>query len=141
MWIGLSGCAPAEPEGVDARDLDPYADGALCEWHLGNPEVGQELFERPVLGSAAGCVTCHSLEPEVTLVGPSLYGAATTAANRVEGVRADNYLYLSITLPNFHVVEGYQPDIMPHSYATELTQLEITDLVSFLMTLTVSESP
>jgi cytochrome c551/c552 len=34
--------------------------------------AGKALFEKTVLGSSAGCVTCHSREPGKTIVGPSL---------------------------------------------------------------------
>ncbi|HRW08217.1 MAG TPA: cytochrome c [Caldilineaceae bacterium] len=120
---------------VDARDLDPFADGSLCGWETADPVAGRALFEQRVLAGGAGCVTCHSLEPDVTLVGPSLHGIATTAFKRVIGVQTSNYIYLSIVDPNMYVVEGFPADTMPQNYATDLTEDEIANLVSFLMTL------
>lgn len=130
----LAACGKTGPAPVDARDLDPFADGALCAWHTGDPEAGRELFERPVLAGTGGCTTCHSLEPNVKLVGPTLYGVAATAASRHEGVTAPNYLYLSIMAPNQFVVDGFPAGIMPDGYATELSEEEVTNLVTFLMT-------
>lgn len=69
------------------------------------------------------------------LVGPSLHGIALTAMERQEGVIAPNYLYLSIIIPEHYVVKGYTSGLMPASYATELREEEIADLVSYLMTL------
>ena len=131
----LAGCGRTTQVAVDARDLDPFADGSLCGWQTADPIAGRVLFEQRVLAGGAGCVTCHSLEPDVTLVGPSLHGIATTAFKRVIGVQTSNYIYLSIVDPNMYVVEGFPADTMPQNYATDLTEDEIANLVSFLMTL------
>lgn len=133
----LGGCGQSQVVGVDARDLDPFSPEAFCAWHIGDPEAGRAIFERPVLADAGGCVTCHSLEEDVTLVGPSLYGVATLAETRQPGIIPANYLYLSITQPDFHVVAGFRPNLMPANYANDLTEEEITNLVSFLMTLEI----
>ena len=42
----------------------------------GDTRTGQELFEQRILGPNAGCITCHSLDPDTTLVGPSIAGIA-----------------------------------------------------------------
>lgn len=132
----LAACQSSpRPAPVDARDLDPYGPDALCAYLLGIPEVGQEVFEQPVLAGTGGCVTCHSLEPDVRLVGPSLYGIATTAEGRVPDVIASNYIYLSIMEPDFYIVEGYDAGAMPDVYRDNLTEEQITNLVSYLMTL------
>jgi mono/diheme cytochrome c family protein len=131
----LISCGRSPQVAVDARDLDPFADGALCGWETADPVAGRALFEQQVIAGGAGCITCHSLAPDVTLVGPSLYGIATTAFKRVIGVETSNYIYLSITEPNQHVVEGFPADTMPGNYAADLTADEIANLVSFLMTL------
>lgn len=134
-FVLLAGCGKEQQVAVDARDLDPFSEEAFCAWHIGSPETGQEIFERLVLADRAGCVTCHSRSPETTLVGPSLYGVAATAAKRMEGVIPANYLYLSIVEPSFYVVEGFAADVMPSHYADALSEEEITNLVSYLMTL------
>ena len=45
---------------------------------VGDAANGKELYEQTVIGSASapGCITCHSLEPDVVLVGPSHAGLA-----------------------------------------------------------------
>ncbi|MEZ4708721.1 MAG: cytochrome c [Caldilineaceae bacterium] len=131
----LAGCGGEEPKRSAAADLDPFADSPLIAWEAGDPAAGRALFEQKVLAAGAGCVTCHSLEPDVTLVGPSLYGVADRAQTRQSGVLAPNYLYLSIVAPDQHVVEGFADDLMPETYATALTEEQLANLVSFLMTL------
>jgi mono/diheme cytochrome c family protein len=133
-WLAVS-CAPARPEPIDARDLDPFSPDALCAYQLGDPKAGEELFNRPILAQKGGCATCHSLEPGKVLAGPSLHSIAETAEDRIPGVIAANYIYFSIIRPNYFVVEGFEADVMPTNYESELTREEITNLVSYLMSL------
>ncbi len=95
--------------------------------------MGKELFNQNPLGTNAGCITCHSLEPGVQLVGPSLAGMATTAAERVEGMSAEEYIRQSIVDPNAYTVEGFPEGLMP-AYS-DLSPEQIDALVAFLMTL------
>lgn len=151
LVILLLGCTNGTPEGVDARDLDPFAPGAFedigvreldpfasgefSEWETADPQAGRAMFERPVLADKGGCITCHSLDEGITLVGPSLYGIADTARTRQIDTPPPDYLYLSITQPNLYIVDGFAAGVMPDHYSADLTHVEIIDLVSFLMTL------
>ena len=109
----------------------------------GNADNGKKLFNEPVIASAGspGCVTCHSLEKDKTLVGPSLAGIATDAANTVKEAdykgtakNADEWLRESMLNPNVDVPEGFKPDIMPKTF-TKLSAQELSDLVAYLLTL------
>lgn len=104
---------------------------------LGDVANGQKLFNQSTIGSASGpgCVTCHSTEPGQVIVGPSQFGLADRAAERVSGLTAEAYLRQSITDPNKYLVEGFAEGLMYQTYATELTPTEINDLVAYLMTL------
>ena len=46
---------------------------------------GEELYKQTVIGaaSAPGCITCHSLDADVVLVGPPHAGVATRAETAV----------------------------------------------------------
>ncbi len=99
----------------------------------GDPKRGEQLFNQTVLGQNAGCMTCHSLEPDVTLVGPSLAGIATRAAERVPGMSAEQYLMQSLMEPDAYVVEGFPSGVMP-SYK-DLPEQDLADLIAFLLTL------
>ncbi|MDD2695367.1 MAG: cytochrome c [Anaerolineales bacterium] len=98
---------------------------------------GRSLFEKSMLGPnlAPGCVTCHSLEPGMNLVGPSLAGVAGLAASRQPGMSAEQYLRQSILDPDAYIVEDYIAGVMYAKYAEDLTEGEINDLVTFLLTL------
>lgn len=96
---------------------------------------GKEAFQQSTLGSAAGCKTCHSLEPGTTIIGPSLAGIGSVAGSRVEGLTAEEYLRQSITDPNAYVVAGYPASVMPNVYNDRLTAEQIDQLVSFMLSL------
>lgn len=100
-----------------------------------DPEQGKRLFMGRTMGQNPGCQICHSLEPDVRLVGPSLAGVATRAETRVPGMAAQEYLLQSIITPDAYVVEGYLAGQTRPDLAKNLTQQQIDDLVAFLMTL------
>lgn len=104
---------------------------------VGNAANGEKLFNSPTIGenNAPGCVTCHSLEEGVIVVGPSQAGLATRAGQRVAGQTAGEYLHNSIVNPNAYVVEGFTEGVMYQNYATDLTPEQIDDLVAYLETL------
>jgi mono/diheme cytochrome c family protein len=98
---------------------------------------GEELYKGQTIGSASspGCVTCHSLEEGVTLVGPSHAGVGARAGTIVPGMSAEEYLRESILDPNAHIVEGFSPGVMYQNYANELTTEEVDALVAYMLTL------
>jgi mono/diheme cytochrome c family protein len=96
---------------------------------------GEELFAQSVIGSQAGCSTCHSLEPGVTLVGPSMAGIGSIAETRVPDMSAEEYLRQSILEPDAHVVEGFPAGTMPKVWGEVLTEEQINQLVDYLLQL------
>ncbi len=113
------------------------SEGESGSTSVGDAAHGQELYEQTVIGSASapGCVTCHSLEPDTVLVGPSHAGLANRAGTYQEGVSAEEYLRTSITNPDDHIVEGFTPGVMYQNYAEDLSARDINDLVAYLLTL------
>jgi cytochrome c2 len=111
--------------------------GAKSGGSSGDPKRGEDLYHQTIIGpnAAPGCVTCHSLEPGKTLVGPSHAGVATRAATVVSGTSAEDYLKQSIITPDAHVTEGFTAGVMYQNYGKDLTEQEINDLVAYLMTL------
>lgn len=103
---------------------------------VGNAENGEKLYKQTTIGSASapGCITCHSLEKDVVLVGPSHYGVATRSAAAVPGVSAEEYIRESILEPDAHIVEGFTAGVMYQNYAAELPESQINDIVAFLLT-------
>lgn len=101
----------------------------------GDPQEGRRLFYEQVSGTNAGCRICHSLQPGVVIVGPSLAGIATRAATRVPGMSAEEYIRQSILEPDAYVVPGFPAGQMVQNLGEILTPEQIDDLVAFLMTL------
>ena len=103
----------------------------------GDAANGERLFNESIIGaaSAPGCTTCHSLEPGVVIVGPSQSDVGARAETAVAGMSAEEYLRQSIEDPNAHIAEGFTEGIMHQSYADELTNSQINDLVAFMLTL------
>lgn len=98
-------------------------------------KAGEDLFNQAVTGINAGCVTCHSVEGDTVIVGPSLAGVGTRAATTVAGQSAEDYLKESITDPNAYVNEGFTADVMPVNWSEQLTAEQIDQLVAYLLTL------
>ena len=100
-----------------------------------DPAEGEALFNQTVIGSQPGCVTCHSLEEGVVLVGPSMAGIAVRAGTVVDGQNAAEYIEASILTPDGYLIEGYAAGTMPQVWGDELTSEQVQCLVSYLETL------
>jgi nitric oxide reductase subunit C len=98
----------------------------------GNATEGQRIFTQV---ASPPCSSCHSVDPGVTLVGPSLAGIGTSAGSIESGVSAEEYLRQSIVDPNAFITPGFGANIMPASYGSQLSAQQISDLVAYLMTL------
>lgn len=97
--------------------------------------AGKELFAQSVIGTQAGCSTCHSLEEGVVIVGPSMAGIGSRAATQVAGTNAEDYLRQSILEPDAHLVEGFPAGTMPQVWGDELTEEQISNLIAYMLTL------
>lgn len=104
-------------------------------------EVAQAVPDEPVANgrywfsrSPANCATCHSLEPDVVIVGPSLAGVATRVQTRVPGQSAEEYLRNSLLHPGDYVVPGFN-NVMAQNLRDVLSADQINNLIALLMTL------
>lgn len=100
---------------------------------VGDPVHGEDIF-RHGINAAPPCLTCHALAPGGYSLGPVMQGFGERAGTRVEGLTADAYAHQSIVEPSAFLVSGFR-NIMYPSYANDLTEQEIADLIAFLMTL------
>ena len=96
------------------------------------PRAPSELFV------SMGCIACHNLDEIQTdsnrgPVGPNMGNLAENASTRVSGQLAQEYVHNSIVSPNSHVVDGYFPNIMPQTFAEQMTEEEINSLVNWLL--------
>lgn len=104
---------------------------------------GEALFQT----TPPGCNTCHSVALGVNLVGPSLAGIATRAAERVRSADyhgaardAEGYIRESILDPAAFLVPGATfsaagVSFMPANFGQTLQPAELDALVAYLMTL------
>ncbi|NLX11843.1 MAG: cytochrome c [Chloroflexi bacterium] len=106
----------AAPEAGDAPAADAGAQAP-------DRTLGRQLF-------VTVCAGCHSGQDGAQ--GPALFGMADDAAQRVEGLSAEEYIYQSIVDPSAYLVEGY-PDIMPKTYDEDFSEHELDSMVAFIM--------
>ena len=116
---------------TDTQDAVPVSvpESFMAALESADPNRGQHLTV------ANTCLGCHSLSSNQTMVGPTWHDLAETAATRVAGQTAAGYLYTSIVHPNAYVVNGYQPNVMLQGYSQTLSEQDIADIVSYLLTL------
>lgn len=92
--------------------------------------LGRALFSR----APANCAACHSLEPGVRIIGPSLAGIAVRAGERVPGMSAEAYIRASILRPGEYIVDGYE-NVMAQNLGEILSVDDVNNLIAFLLTL------
>lgn len=107
----------------------------------GNPEYGAIYFESSRAPSTEQrCSDCHKADEPIPGLGPYLYGIATVAGSRVEGLTAEEYLYQSIVEPGAHIAppqtdQPWPEELMPRDWSSALTEQDIWDIVAYLLTL------
>jgi len=86
------------------------------------------------IATQTGCLGCHAIDDKV-VVGPSwkgIYGEQVTLADGTTVTVDDAYLKQAILDPNSQVVKGFNPNIMPPSYAQLLSEAQISDIIAFI---------
>jgi mono/diheme cytochrome c family protein len=88
----------------------------------GDPAAGKVVF------NAQGCGSCHTFEPagSTGTVGPNL----TEALKDKDAA----FIQQSIVDPNAEIAKGFQPNIMPQTYGSQLSAKQLADVVAFLQT-------
>ncbi|HMN27970.1 MAG TPA: cytochrome c [Caldilineaceae bacterium] len=88
----------------------------------------------PQLFVNMGCAGCHKLGTVgVGVTGPDLNQLPEVAGTRVPGEDAATYVHNSIVTPNAHVVEGFQPNLMPQNFSERMNEDQIQQLVKWLL--------
>jgi mono/diheme cytochrome c family protein len=96
--------------------------GTLPKAGKANPAAGKAVF------ADNGCGGCHTFKAAGAngQIGPDLDEA-------LKGKDAE-FIKTSITDPNAEIASGFQPNIMPETYGSQLTSQQVSDLVAFLQT-------
>ena len=97
----------------------------------GDAARGAQIFET---STPLTCVTCHSLDGTVGL-GPTQQGIANTAATRIPGMTAREYITQSLLDTNAYIVEGFPADLMPANFLETMGPQAIADVIEYLLTL------
>jgi mono/diheme cytochrome c family protein len=100
----------------------------------GDPTVGEELYTTRFYTKPRSrvCSECHTLDGTERFA-PTFQGLSERAAERVEGMTAEEYLRQSIIDPDAFVVGEHYLQ-MPLDYGDVLTEEQIDDLVAFMLT-------
>lgn len=98
----------------------------------GDAAAGEKVFNDVAVSA---CGSCHSREPGVDGVGPSLANIGAEAGSRVSGVSAEDYVRKSVTDPNADVADGFVANVMPGTFGSQLSEQQLSDLVAYLLTL------
>lgn len=95
-------------------------EGSLPKVEKGNPAAGKTVF------NDAGCGGCHTFTPTGS--------KGTLGPNLDEGLKGKDAAFIrqSIVDPNAEIASGFQPNVMPPDYGSQLTAKQIADLVAFL---------
>lgn len=99
-------------------------EGTLPKVAAANPVAGKTVFE------SSGCGSCHTLKDAGTTgqIGPDLD----------EALKSKDLAFIeqSISEPNAEIAQGFQPNVMPQTYGSQLTSQQLKDLVAYLKTAT-----
>src|SRR5690349_16819377 len=125
LAMGLSGCGQTSSAQSDLRQ----AFQAEPQTNQGDANRGVQVFSR------LPCLSCHTFKgSESKQYGaPPLDHIAQTAAGRLSGVNAAQYIRHALLKPQDLRVEGYA-QIMP-GFGTSLSSNELDDLIAYLLTL------
>jgi mono/diheme cytochrome c family protein len=80
------------------------------------------------------CASCHSTEPDIVIVGPSLKGLPGRAATRNPNLTVQEYIITSILRPDEYIVDGFD-NLMPATLGKTLTGEDMDAVVAYLLTL------
>jgi mono/diheme cytochrome c family protein len=110
------------------------ATGEVTLQEIASPVSDDPVVRGELVFKNNGCIGCHTITNISSgTVGPNLTQIGTTAATRVDGQSAEEYIHNSIVNPNAYIVEGFNPDIMPKNFGEVISESDLNDLIAFLL--------
>ena len=126
------GSLPSEPPPPPAGD---NVAGILARWAemeiVGSPATGELLYD-----AEFGCTDCHTNGASA----PDTVGTVTRIRTerltlpQFASYTVEEYLVESITRPGDFVVDGYSSGLMPANFGARMTDQQLADIVSYLLT-------
>jgi cytochrome c oxidase subunit II len=131
---GEPGAAPSSPSGghSEGAGAATSGSGSTTSGGAASAAAGKAVFT-----GSAGCSGCHTLAAAgaTGTTGPNL-GTKLVPDSKKAGMPLKQFIFESITKPNAFISAGYQPNIMPQTFAQTLSSSQIQALVSFLASVT-----
>ncbi len=122
IMVMLAGCGAASNDGAN-----------------GNAERGKQIYYGETVlrkDNLQACIDCHATTAAGTeTIGQPLHDIGARAGSVVAGQSAVEYLRTSILEPDALLTGNYQEGIMPRNYKDLLSQQDLNDVISYLLTL------
>jgi mono/diheme cytochrome c family protein len=101
------------------------------------PSIGEKASDAVTALQKFQCITCHRLpglatEEGAQPPGPDLREIWRTAASRVAGMNARDFLTESILFPNKVVAKNFESGLMPEDYGDRMLVAELLMIVDYL---------
>ncbi|MFN2168269.1 MAG: cytochrome c oxidase subunit II [Anaerolineae bacterium] len=122
---------------VEQSVFDSWVNGKVAEAAAG-PQLSEAAQRGQELTVSTGCTACHNVTGEAGGIGPTwkgVFGHETELADGSTVTADEAYIKNSILNPNAQVVAGYPSNVMPQTYADQLTDEQINDIVEYIKSL------
>jgi mono/diheme cytochrome c family protein len=121
--FGAEGGEPGATEESPTATTAPTESGGATQAAEGDPAAGKEIF---TASAQPPCATCHTLQEAGAsgIVGPNL--------DEVLKGKDAAFIHESIVDPGAEIATGFTAGIMPTTYADQLDEKQLADLVAFL---------
>ena len=126
----LASCA----EAGNAIENQPVKPEAIARFKATPDDAGGDPRQGAIVFAKFPCVSCHAINGSGGGVGPALDKIGLTAASRVAGVTAAQYIYHVLTYPEDASLPNYRNTVMP-GFGTSATPPELRDLTAYLLSL------
>jgi len=126
----------AKVQVMERGDYDAFlareASGGGAQGGGGGGGGGEGENDGASVFTAAGCGGCHAFKPAGSNaeIGPGLDDLAARAKEVAQPL--DEFIRESIEDPNVELADGYQPDVMPKTYESSLSDEQLDALVQYL---------
>jgi mono/diheme cytochrome c family protein len=125
---GGGGSGSTTTDSTTAAETGTTTSSGITTTAAGDASKGREVF------ISSGCGGCHTLKDAGAdaSIGPNLNTDLTTGAEAA-GQPIAEFVHTSIVDPDVFVIPPYSVAVMPSTYATQLSDEQIADLVAYIV--------